>query len=109
MSAFSSTRLESVLQSEYSLLTVLCQAGAPMRAKTAARLRDYRWASSLHGALFDVIATFPRQRVARLREELPAQVTRRGFPDFESGQLFAPHGLTAEQIEALIRQVINPR
>lgn len=50
--------------------------------------------------------SFPSQSAPNLREQFPARLTRRGFPDFDFVELFsAPPDF--EQAEEWIRQLIE--
>lgn len=103
MSASGSSRPEALAQSEYLALRVLCQADLPVRLRVREKLQTLRWSAHFHEVLFKVITGFPATHFAHLREELPAHLTRRGFPDFDCVSLFVPHGLTVAQVEELVR------
>jgi len=67
-------------------------------------LQSYRWREPLHQVIFDVLATMQGAQPEIIREQLPAHLTRRGFPDFDLTWL-RPHSLTGREIERLIDQL----
>ena len=89
------------------MLQALCQ-GTPqgsVRATARDLLRTYRWGEPLHHVMFEVILGIPTEVPEVIRTQLPARLTRRGFPDVDIEDLFKPHGLSKEEAERLIRQL----
>ena len=89
------------------MLQALCQ-GTPqgsVRATARDMLRTYRWREPLHHVIFEVVLSIPTEAPEVIRDQLPARLTRRGFPDVDIEDLFKPHGLSKEEAEHLIRQL----
>jgi len=96
-----------ILKDERRVLRTLCQ-GTPrgsVRATARDLLRTYRWREPLHHVIFEVILSIPTEVPEVIRTQLPARLTRRGFPDVEIEDLFKPHGLSKEEAEHLIRRL----
>ena len=84
---------------EWELLRALCTgtlAGGERR-EALALLADYAFSDPIRQALFDEMANMGRQPPEILRQELPARLARRGFPDVDFDSLLAPPALTAGQ------------
>jgi hypothetical protein len=97
----------SVRQLEQRVLQALCQ-GTPqgsIRETALSLLRGYRWQDPLHQAIFEAVLVIPSESPAKLRLELPARLTRRGFPDFDLEIFFAPHGLSVDEAGQLMRKL----
>jgi hypothetical protein len=92
---------------ERQLLCALCQGGSEDWLKESARslLSAYRWSDPTHQALFEIVMSFPAASAAALREQLPARLTRRGFPDFDLELLFASTPPSAAEAEQGMRRL----
>jgi hypothetical protein len=53
----------------------------PTRATILAQLRAHRWQDPEHRIVFEALILLPGRDAAELRQQLPAQATRMGFPD----------------------------
>ena len=95
---------ESLLEAERQVLRVLCQGSLDRRAGLSA-LRSYRWREPLHQVIFDLLVDIPGADPELIREQRPAYLTRRGFPDFELAGFFQPHSLTKTDVDQLIRRL----
>ncbi len=91
---------QSLVEVERQVLRALCQ-GALDRRASLNTLRNYRWREPLHQVIFDLLINMPGADPELIREQLPARLTRRGFPDFDLAW-FQPHALTRKDIERLI-------
>jgi hypothetical protein len=92
---------------ERQLLQALCQettAGA-LRETAQRLLVDYRWRDPTHQAVFDSLKDIPSRSPIPIRDQVPARVTRRGFPDVNWDEFFAPSTLSTEYSEDLMRQL----
>ena len=89
------------------MLRALCQGTPQGSVRETAKdiLRTYRWREPLHHVIFEVILGIPTEVPEAIRTQLPARLTRRGFPDVDIEDLFEPHGLSKEEAEHLIRQL----
>jgi hypothetical protein len=96
-----------ILKVERRVLQALCQ-GTPqgsVRARARELLLSYRWREPLHQVVFEVVLGIPTEAPEVIREQLPARLTRKGFPDVDIGDFFEPHGLSKEKAGRLIRQL----
>jgi hypothetical protein len=80
--------------SELRLLQHLCHAPLTRADwRTIAReLHGYTWQRIEHGLVFGAIQQIADRGPKLLREELPAQATRMGFPDIDWTAYFPPEG-----------------
>jgi hypothetical protein len=92
---------------ERRVLEALCNDGAGKQEREIARrgLADYRWREPVHQAIFEIIISFPSLSSQALREQLPAQLTRRGFPDFDFESLFDHPEFAPNEFERLVRKL----
>ena len=81
---------ESATELERPVLGALCMetSEGPVKALARSLLADYPWREAVHAAVFEIVMSFPAARADLLREQLPARLTRRGFPDFDIACLF---------------------
>jgi hypothetical protein len=96
-----------IVQTERRVLEVLCQGTAEGSVRETARrhLRDYHWREPLHQVVFEVLMAMPGEAPALVRDQLPARLTRKGFPDVDWEQFFEPHSSSLEEAEALMREL----
>jgi hypothetical protein len=94
---------------EIQVLHALCLGTRQGSVKEAGKslLRDYRWHNALHQALWNSLCAIPSDDPEILRQLLPAQMTRLGFPDVEWEELFAPHSLAKEDAIDMMRRMIR--
>jgi hypothetical protein len=104
-------RLEDVLKAEGALLAALCQQvlTASQRAETMRALAAYRWRDQEHQVIFEVLRELGPASAPQLREELPRQLTRKGFPDTGLEPLLRLQGLSATQALELARALLARR
>lgn len=102
-----STNSVDMIPTERRILGLLCQdIGA--REQLMGSLRSYRWRDMVHRVIFELISAAPRLSEETLRAQLPIRLTRAGLPDFPCDELFQPHGLSAQEAEVLIRELVPP-
>ena len=94
---------QSVVEDERQVLRTLCQ-GELDRSARLNTLRGYCWRESLHQVIFDLLMIMPGADAKLLREQLPARLTTRGFPDFDISW-FQPITLANEDVERLIERL----
>src|ERR1700723_867284 len=97
MSSETNSRL--VLDLESRILRALCGGPAAFgssgadhasgRATILAELRTHRWQDPEHRVVFEALTLLPGRQPSALREQLPAQATRMGFPDVNWQKYFA--------------------
>lgn len=59
------------------------------RATILAQLRAHRWQDPEHRVVFEALTLLPGRDATELREQLPGQATRMGFPDVNWEKYFA--------------------
>ena len=98
-----------VLETERRVLQALCQGTVEGSVRGTAKLllRTYRWREPAHQVIFEAVMSIPSEDSAVVRDQLPARVTRKGFPDLEWGSLFRPHRLSKEEAEELMEQLAH--
>ena len=106
---------QRLIELEGLVLRALCRGSLQERATPPAsareearrRLAGYRWREPLHQAIFAIVVSLPSDDPKVLREQLPARLTRRGFPDFELDDFFRPVDLSYEQVLRLIEEMTS--
>jgi hypothetical protein len=109
----------NLLDLEWKILRALCSAPpAPdspstppdthhssTRAAILAKLRAHHWQDPEHRVVFEALTLLPGRHSTDLREQLPAQATRMGFPDVNWDHYFAA---TTDQtaIETLVADLL---
>jgi hypothetical protein len=85
------TNPRSLLDLESRILRALCTESpafdtrathdASARAAILVKLRAHHWQDPEHRVVFEALTLLPGRQSTDLREQLPAQATRMGFPD----------------------------
>jgi hypothetical protein len=96
---------QSVVENERQVLRAVCQGAFGSRANLNT-LRSYRWREPLHQVIFEILISRPGSNPELLLEQLPAQLTRRGFPEFDLSWL-QPNALAENDVERLIKRLNN--
>ena len=96
------------LQMELTVLRAICsgQGAGDLREMSVRGLSVYSWKSAEHRVVFEAIVRLGRRDAERLREELPAQATRMGFPDVEWAAYFAAGEEERADLQVLVRELI---
>jgi len=81
------------------LCSVLIKGGT--RGEICKLLDPTVFQDPLRRAVFEEIRELGAIDSRRLREQLPARVTSRGFPDFDLHAFLAPHEVTEKEIDHL--------
>lgn len=76
-----------------------------MREAARRQLADYVWYEAAHQALFEIAMSLPASNARVWRDQLPARLTRRGFPDFDFAALFAEAALSPAEAEECIERL----
>lgn len=89
------------------MLRTVCMGTAQGSVKEAAKslLADYQWRSLLHKALWKALSKSPTEDSQKLKEWLPAELTRLGFPDVAWENFFTPAAISKQEAISLIRQM----
>lgn len=90
-------------QQELQLLQFLClpAASGEHRTRVLGRLSHYSWRESDHQVIFEALSELSAAPPHELRALLPAQLTRKGFPDISLDVCFQPPGLSPDEAEEL--------
>ncbi len=104
-------RATQISRLEEDILKVLCQGTAegPAREFMREHLRNYRWHEPAHQIIFQALLAIPSKSVEMICAELPAQLTRMGFPDLEWERLFEGELLSKSEAEDLVRRIRETR
>jgi hypothetical protein len=70
------------------------------------RLAAYMWLEPEHQTVFQAIRRAGKRTNARLRDELPAQATRMGFPDVDWPRYFWIEGNVTAHLDELVGQLL---
>jgi hypothetical protein len=100
-------RITRVLQLELAVLRTICSntvAGAS-RETIMRQLSVHSWKSAEHRIVFEAIARLGGRPAKHLREELPAQATRMGFPDVDWAAYFTSGDEEQVDLEALVQEL----
>jgi hypothetical protein len=99
------------LDLESRILRALCSNpssrtdNSAARAIILARLRPHLWQDSEHRVVFEALTALPGRDATELREQLPAQATRMGFPDVNWENYFASVAADSA-IESLVAELL---
>jgi hypothetical protein len=91
------------IEQELQLLQFLClpDAFGPHRTGVLRRLSRYSWREPDHQVIFEALSEISSAPADELRALLPAQLTRKGFPDMSLDVYFQPPDLSPDEAEAL--------
>jgi hypothetical protein len=76
------------------------------RAAILAKLRAHKWRDPEHRVVFEALTLLQGRNATELREQLPAQATRMGFPDVNWEQYFTASADDAA-IAALVEELLT--
>jgi hypothetical protein len=96
-----------ILHCELAVLRALCvPSHTSLRREAITRqLSMYVWLNNEHRVVFEAIARLCSSNPSLLREQLPAQATRMGFPDVSWENYFVPQ--PENDIEALAGELTS--
>lgn len=85
----------------------LLPGGDAVRTELANELKGYRWEHADHGAIYEALIKTHAADTETLWRELPAAVTRMGFPDIHWERFFAANvsPVPPDRIFELIREL----
>jgi hypothetical protein len=97
-----------ILELERGTLRALCiRASVNARHETTMRdLSNHVWQDAEHRVVFEAIQRLSSSDPKLLREQLPAQTTRMGFPDVNWENYFLPAGQAEDDFDALVRDLL---
>ncbi|MGH9770601.1 MAG: hypothetical protein ACRD4Q_02710 [Candidatus Acidiferrales bacterium] len=89
---------------ERSILKALCLGQAATSESARRSLAVHTWQDQEHRVVYEALQRLRTHDPEFLRERLPAQATRMGFPDVDWHTYFAPADVSVD-IEQLIREL----
>lgn len=102
---------QRVTQIERDLLRRLCQRGGIRAIDTDQRkaLDHYRWIGQDHRIIFEALVRLANMPVNSVRQQLPGEATRMGFPDIQWEAYFEEPDKTEsdDTVAELIAQLIS--
>jgi hypothetical protein len=92
---------------EQGVLRALCHGTTEGSVREFARaaLQNYRWREPVHQAIFEALLAIPSDSSEIICAELPARLTRMGFPDVDCETLFKGKRLSKREAEGLMVQL----
>lgn len=99
----------SRIDNERQLLRFLCAAeeNIALRKRVCQQLTVYSWSDNDHRILFEAIGELLMRNSQNILEHLPAELTRRGFPDMPCEALCASSELNSEAASALAEKLLR--
>lgn len=100
---------DSLAALERKVLSALCQGTleASVRDRALQQLKQYAWREPVHRAIFQCLAQVPAGNFELVHSELPACLTRKGFPDVDWDLFFMPHSMTRQQAEQAVLDLLS--
>lgn len=94
---------------ERQLLRFLCasETDAAIRKSVARRLADYSWRDADHEILFEAIGELLARDPRHILSELPAAITRRGFPDIACDWLAEDSGMDSADAMEIVEELLR--
>jgi hypothetical protein len=94
---------------ERRVLRALCTGEFPpdVRLSISNDLDSHRWSDPEHRIVFEALAKIPTCETDSLRELLPAQATRMGFPDVDWPRYFETDSEAHIDVRALVRALME--
>jgi len=102
------SQTQQVFELERETLCALCvRASLNAQHPTAMReLSNHLWQDAEHRVVFEAIQRLSSSDPKLLREQLPAQTTRMGFPDVSWENYFSPAPQNERDFEALVHELL---
>jgi hypothetical protein len=96
-------------QAELLVLRAICQESPPGPVREAASrlLKSYRWQEPVHQVIFTCLLQLPAGNPELLRTELPACLTRKGFPDVDWEVFFEPLSHPLQDVEKVMLRLTS--
>ena len=98
---------QEILAAELQALQAMC-AGTPEGTvwdKGMLLLGTYPFRDLVHQLIFDVLQEINTDLPDIIRQQLPARLTKKGFPAVDWGKFLAPHTLTGPEAVELMRRL----
>src|SRR5580704_10861691 len=99
---------QRVFELERETLCALCIRGSVHARETTVmrELSNHIWQDAEHRVVFEAIQRLSSSDPKLLREQLPAQTTRMGFPDVSWENYFSPAPQNEKDFEALVQELL---
>ncbi|MCI0404048.1 MAG: hypothetical protein L0212_11070 [Acidobacteria bacterium] len=98
---------EEILSAELAVLRAMC-TGTPEGTvwdKGMLLLGTYPFRDNVHQLIFEVLQEINTDFPDVIRKQLPARLTKKGFPSVPHESFLAPHGLSAAEAVERMRQL----
>jgi hypothetical protein len=92
---------------ERRILCALCGGTAGSDADSIPELRKHRWEDPEHRIVFEALSKLPPCDAKALREMLPSQATRMGFPDVGWQRYFDLPAKLPQEIKSLVSELLK--
>lgn len=102
-------KTKQILEAERRILSLLCQGHArgPIQDGLDRELARYSWREHEHQVIFEALLEIPSSDPQAIREQLPACLTRKGFPDLDLETYLQPRDLGSSQSTRSIRALLT--
>ncbi len=92
---------------EFEVLQAICQGALWGESEEAARelLGPYKWQDPIHSLIFKLWLSLRGASQETFREQLPAMLTRRGFPDVDLAPYFRSLEPSNKSLEDLVKDL----
>jgi hypothetical protein len=101
--------LPKVIGLERDVLRSLCSAmiSVELRQRATQELTGYDWHCSEHQVIYEALTKIRSQCASSLREQLPAQATRKGFPDIEWDTYLNDRNAKIQNLQDMVRELLT--
>ncbi len=92
---------------EFEVLQAICQGALLGETEEAARelIGSYKWQDPIHSLIFKSWLSLRGASQETFREQLPAMLTRRGFPDVDLAPYFRSPESSNKSLEDLVKDL----
>jgi|HubBroStandDraft_5_1064220.scaffolds.fasta_scaffold142990_1 hypothetical protein len=100
---------ENIRDLELRVLRALCAGAVSGRDQLLAELATYSWIEAEHRIVYEALSNTPLNDARALREQLPSQATRMGFPDVNWDLFSDGSAMALADLQGLVRQLKRDR
>jgi hypothetical protein len=100
---------EDIRDLELRVLRAFCNGAVSGRDELLAELTTYGWIEAEHRIVYEALSNTPLNGARALREQLPSQATRMGFPDVNWDLFFDGSTMALADLQGLVRQLKRDR
>ena len=100
---------QRIIDLESRILRSLCRGkeSTELRQRVTQNLAEYAWRVPEHGVVYEAVTRIREQDPGSLREQLPPQATRMGFPDVDWSHYLDGSEGTEQSLEDMVRDLIS--